>query len=338
MIQIIKTVLPPQCPPEGNPNNQNCPPPPCPPEGNPNNQNCPPPPCPPEGNPNNQNCPPPPCPPEGDPNNPNCPPPPCPPEGDPNNPNCPPPPCPPEGDPNNPNCPPPPCPPEGDPNNQNCPPPAPPPPPPPAPSCPPEGDPNNPNCPPPTQQSDLLVYENPELGFKIQYPANWTKAGNDKGGIPVMFTLAESQDGITTSPLQSLATDKKIKANILVSVQPVGTSSLQQTGIGETQQIKASLEQFSLQKINELIHSKNTKFNILEYDPTATLGVKNVPAYKLVYNGTNTADNSKVKGSDIFTIQDNKAYSILYLGEEKEYDKHLPNIQMMTNSFEILES
>ena len=216
------------------------------------------------------------------------------------------------------------------------PPASPPPPPPPASPCPPEGDPNNPNCPPPAQQSDLLVYENPELGFKIQYPANWTKAGNDKGGIPVMFSLEESQDGITTSPLQSLATDKKIKANILVSVQPI-SSSLQQTGNGETQQIKGSLEQFSLQKINELINSKNTKFNILEYDPTATLGVKKVSAYQLVYNGTKIGDNSKVKGSDIFTIEDNKAYSILYLGEEKDYDKNLPNIQMMTNSFEILD-
>ena len=72
--------IPPPCPPEGDPNNPNCPPPqqeecptgqhfdtttnacipdlppPCPPEGNPNNQNCPPPPCPPEGDPNNQNC------------------------------------------------------------------------------------------------------------------------------------------------------------------------------------------------------------------------------------------------------------------------------------------
>ncbi|HZL22259.1 MAG TPA: hypothetical protein VFC05_02970, partial [Nitrososphaeraceae archaeon] len=50
-------------------------------------------------------------------------------------------------------------------------PPSPPPsqPPPPTPPTPPT---------PPEEQSDLLVYENPELGFKIDYPSNWTKAGN----------------------------------------------------------------------------------------------------------------------------------------------------------------
>ena len=88
-----------------------------------------------------------------------------------------------------------------------------------------------------------------------------------------MFSLTESEDGITTSPQPVPTKDKKIKANILVNVQPAGSSSLQQTD-GETQQIKASLVQFSLKKINELINSRNTKFNILEYDSTATLGIK----------------------------------------------------------------
>ncbi len=173
------------------------------------------------------------------------------------------------------------------------------------------------------QQSDLLVYENPELGFKIQYPSNWAKAGNDIGSIPVMFTLTESEDGITTLPQLGPATDKKIKANILVNVQPAGSSSLQQTGNAETQQIKASLEQFSLKKINELINSKNTKFNILESNSAATLGVKNMSAYKLVYNGTQIVDNSKVKGFDIFTIQGDKAYSILYLAKESNINKEV---------------
>jgi hypothetical protein len=184
----------------------------------------------------------------------------------------------------------------------------------------------------------MLVYENPELGFKIDYPSNWTKAGNDKGSIPVMFSLTESEDGITTSPQPVPTTDKKIKANILVNVQPAGPLSLQQTGNGETQQMKASLEKFSLKKINELINSRNTKFNILENNPAATIGVKNVPAYQLVYNGTKITDNSKVKGFDIFTIQGDKVYNILYLAEEKDYDKLLPTIQMMTNSFELLDS
>ena len=126
------------------------------------------------------------------------------------------------------------CPPEGNSTNPKCPPPGggTPPPgggtPPPGGGTPPPGGGTPPpggGTPPPVspaQQSNLLVYENPELGFKIQYPSNWIKAGNDKGGIPVMFTLTESEDGITTLPQLGPATDKKIKANILVNVQPAG--------------------------------------------------------------------------------------------------------------------
>ena len=173
------------------------------------------------------------------------------------------------------------------------------------------------------QQYKLLAYENPELGFKIQYPSNWAKTGNDKGVIPVMFTLTESSDATTMASQQQPSgspTNNKIKANLLINVQPIGSaSSLQQTG-GEgnteeeqekeneedeqeleeeedsqqtavqqqevSQQTKASLEQFSLKQINELIKSKNTKFNILESNSSAKLGVKNSPAYKLVYDGT----------------------------------------------------
>jgi hypothetical protein len=35
---------------------------------------------------------------------------------------------------------------------------------------------------------------------------------------------------------------------------------------------------------------------------------------------------------------EDKVYNILYLAEEKDYDKLLPTIQMMTNSFELLDS
>ena len=74
----------------------------------------------------------------------------------------------------------------------------------------------------------------------------------------------------------------------------------------------------------------------MESNSTATLGVKNSPAYKLVYNGTKVADNSKVKGSDIFTIQGDKAYSFLYLTQAGDYDTHLPTVQKMIDSFQIM--
>ena len=131
------------------------------------------------------------------------------------------------------------------------------------------------------------MYENPELGFKMQYPSNWAKAGNDKGIIPVMFTLTEANDPPTAASQQQLSgspTNNKIKANLLVNVQPVGSSSsLQQTrqeGNAEAQQqTKASLEQFSLKQINELMKSKNTKFNILESNSSATYLESRIPQH-----------------------------------------------------------
>jgi hypothetical protein len=36
----------------------------------------------------------------------------------------------------------------------------------------------------------------------------------------------------------------------------------------------------------------------------------------------------------IFTIKGNKAYFILYLAEEQDYDKHLPTVQKIIDIFE----
>ena len=54
---------------------------------------------------------------------------------------------------------------------------------------------------------------------------------------------------------------------------------------------------------------------------------------------TKVDDNTtKVKGFDVFTIKDGKAYSLLYLAKAEEHDKYVPIVQNMTNSFQITSS
>jgi hypothetical protein len=189
---------------------------------------------------------------------------------------------------------------------------------------------------------NFSLYEDPALEFKIQYPSNWIKLATGNAKIPVIFTVPqpngtttgqqeqEQQSGVSTIELP----------NLLVNVENVSSNNIV-TPSSQQQDTLASMDPllhgFAINQTTNLFNSKSTLFQLLESNSTASLA--NNSAYKLVYNGTKIDDSTtKVKGFNIFTIKDGKAYSLLYLAKAEEYDKYLPLIENMIDSFQITDN
>jgi hypothetical protein len=194
------------------------------------------------------------------------------------------------------------------------------------------------------------TYENSNLKFKIQYPFNWTKVETDSTRIPVIFTTPKAND--TSAEATSETSSPQPQSGLyiigslpyfLINVENTSSSSADNTAPSisslfeqqpEPAEGIASLNQFALIHMNKLFNSSITQFQLLEKNSAVSL--TNGSAYKLVYNGTKHSDSTKVKGSTTFTIKDGKAYSLQYLAQAQEYDKYLPLIQNMTNSFQLI--
>lgn len=148
--------------------------------------------------------------------------------------------------------------------------------------------------------SNFLTYENSTLGVKIQYPSDWKRA--------------ESNSNITfTSPLASNSDRYREKLELKVN------SLLQ----------NVTLDEYSSAVIKKLKES-SANFRILEVATTTLAGN---PAKKMVFTSGEGQNNLKVV--EIWTINDDKAYSIQYSSEAQKYSKYLATIQKMVNSFEI---
>jgi len=86
-----------------------------------------------------------------------------------------------------------------------------------------------------------------------------------------------------------------------------------------------TLEEYKQHLVNQC---KAPNCNIIDSSDTT---LANNPAYKLVYTMEGPA-NMIV----IFTIKDNKLYSLTYTAESNEYSKYLGTINEMIDSFEII--
>jgi serine/threonine-protein kinase len=92
-------------------------------------------------------------------------------------------------------------------------------------------------------------------------------------------------------------------------------------------------DQFTDKRVSNLTQS-HSHYNVVESTPTTLAGGN--PAHKIVFTGTSIFDKQTIKGLEIWTLKDDKAYVITSFAEPDEYHKHLPAIQSMVDSFKIM--
>jgi hypothetical protein len=150
------------------------------------------------------------------------------------------------------------------------------------------------------EEGEWLTYENKDLGFSIQYPPSWT-AEEDEDLVQL-----HSND------------DETLHVEITSESLP---------------EEKVTLKQYSDMRIKDL--EKDSKDFKLLHSTSTTLGAGDYPAYKVIYKLTAESTKDQNTVTRFWTIQDDKAYSIAYIGVEPKYF-NLYNIALkMFDSFQI---
>ncbi len=163
--------------------------------------------------------------------------------------------------------------------------------------------------------SDFLTYVNPTYGIKIKYPGDWTKLdqgldlfGNNK--TVVMF-FAPSKDVNLAIIIDKLAPNTTInqytKENININnnTMPLGWSGI------------------TIIQSNATTLDGNEAHEIISNVQTSGIPGESMPPFI-------------IKVMNMWTLYNDKAYSIGYSGPENHYHKYWTIAQKMINSFQII--
>jgi serine/threonine-protein kinase len=155
-----------------------------------------------------------------------------------------------------------------------------------------------------TTTTNFSTYENSTYAIRIQYPLDWDREDDGVNGTETNV--------VAFSPPSSTNT------NLDVSIDDISD----QKGI--------SLAQYASDSLSDVKSSSN--FNLVESSTNNAL-LAGLPAYRFTY--TYTDQNTNFKDTEIGAIKDNKVYTLRYEAGQNEYDKYLPIVQNMINSFQI---
>jgi serine/threonine-protein kinase len=154
--------------------------------------------------------------------------------------------------------------------------------------------------------TNFLPYVNSTYGIKLQYPSSWDKEENG--------TRQDAETDVVTFTPPAINSN----ASLDISIDDISDEkgiSLAQYVSGSISDLKQSLKSFNLVGL--------TTNNVLV----------GLPAYKSIY--TYVDQNTIFKDMEIGAIKGDKAYILTYEAGMNEYDKYLPIIQQMINSFQI---
>lgn len=156
------------------------------------------------------------------------------------------------------------------------------------------------------QTTNFLPYINSTYGIKLQYPSGWDKEENG--------TRQDTETSVVT--FYPPATNSN--ASLDISIDDISDEkgiALAQYASGGINDLKQSLKNFKLVGL--------TTNNVLS----------GLPAYKSIY--TYADQNTIFKDMEIGAIKGDKAYILTYEAGINEYEKYLPIIQELINSFQI---
>jgi eukaryotic-like serine/threonine-protein kinase len=148
-----------------------------------------------------------------------------------------------------------------------------------------------------TAEISFVPYSNPKFGISIQYPANW-------GRLDLSFLQNDSAD-INFYPLDdpSGALSVRIQVNSLLRSK------------------STTFDEYTNMKID------STEGQIIESNSTTLAGL---PAHEIVIS------NSVLKTMQVWTLKDDRVFTITYQAEEEDYQNDLQVAQRMINSFGII--
>ena len=159
------------------------------------------------------------------------------------------------------------------------------------------------------EPTESLMYNNPNLGFTLEYPSDWAKE--------------ESLTFISPPPSPNDATNGTTSSTNLTPESIAVTTEVLLTNI--------TLEEYSESAIG-LLESQFPNFTLLNSFETTLSGY---PAHQIEY--TYALDGLELKNAQIWAIADNIVYAITYGGTTEEFDSSLPVFESLMESFQLIE-
>jgi eukaryotic-like serine/threonine-protein kinase len=145
-----------------------------------------------------------------------------------------------------------------------------------------------------TSDQSFETYKNPAFGIGIQYPSDW-------GRLDLSFLENDSAD-IDFYPLEEVS--QAIVVKVQVKTLPLGN---------------ITLDDYTKTQINY------TEEQLLESNTTTLAGL---PAHKIIFTDLD------LKTMQVWTIKDDKIYTITYTAEEEDFQDDLHIAERMIKSFQ----
>jgi hypothetical protein len=157
-----------------------------------------------------------------------------------------------------------------------------------------------------------LTYENPIYGISIEYPSSWTyqEPQQEPSANTTIFSIVDIAPPISEDP------------NVVTNFQ-IGIENLES---------RVSLDQYTRTVINS--YRGNLNFSLISVDDSSTLSGR--PAYEIVFTDV-IEDGVERKSIERGTVDEanNRAYYLAFNTETSTYEKFLPIVQTMIDSFKL---
>lgn len=171
------------------------------------------------------------------------------------------------------------------------------------------------------EQTETLIYDNPNLGFTLEYPSDWSKQESLSFISPPPSTFPSQS---SSSPLAENASNDTISATNLTPESIAVTTEVLVSNI--------TLEEYSESAIG-LLESQFPNFTLLNSFETTLSGY---PAHQIEY--TFALEGLELKNLQIWTIVDNIVYAVTYGGTIEEFDSSIPVFDNLIESFQVTET
>ncbi len=186
----------------------------------------------------------------------------------------------------------------------------------------------------------LLTYENSTYGIKMQYPSSWYK---HLGGYTYELANGTTHDLASFSPLAANQTAAINSLRLHFHLTPLSESQLKKTYPAGIPDFNATVRvsiYYPHEKGKTLSHYASDEYGfgkLLGLTTNNTLG--GLPAYKSTYASTTSfASPYPERSMHIGAIKGDKLYILSYQARPNEYDKYMPIVQQMINTFQITSS
>jgi serine/threonine-protein kinase len=143
----------------------------------------------------------------------------------------------------------------------------------------------------------FVPYNNPTFGIRTEYPSDW-------GRLDLSF-LQNDSAYIDFYPLDDTSESKHVRIQV-ETILPAQN---------------LTFEQYNNTEINSV------EGQIVESNSTMLAGM---PAHEIV------STNAGVKIMQVWTVREDKAYTITYTAEEEDFDDDLPIAEKVKESFQII--